>query len=135
MDSKVEGNRNLGAYRHTRQKDGSELPGRNESERRGGLESAKTRKPSLQLEGEGKMDRRKLDDTVESFRRGGSDSMVTRTNQATGEALLVPGRNLWSKVDSITVNSGKWIEGERVADGFVVAMNRSNVRGAKEPCC
>jgi len=60
---------------------------------------------------------------------------VTRTYRATGEALLVPGRNLWSKVDSITVKSGKWIEGERVADGFVRAMNRSNARGAKEPCC
>ena len=81
------------------------------------------------------MNRRKLDGTFDSFRRGDSDSMVTRTNQATGEALLVPGRNFWSKVDSITVNSGKWIEGERVADGFVRAMNRSNIRGAKEPYC
>ena len=61
--------------------------------------------------------------------------MVIRTDQATGEALLVTGRNFWSKVDPITVNSGKWIEGERVADGFVRAMNRSNVWGAKEPCC
>ncbi len=81
------------------------------------------------------MNGRKLDDTFDSFRRGSSGSMVTRTDRATGEALLVPGRNFWSKVDSITVNSGKWIKGERVADGFVRAMNRSNVRGAKEPCC
>ncbi len=81
------------------------------------------------------MNRRKLDDTFDSFRRGDSDSMVTGTNQATGEALLAPGRNFWSKVDSITVNSGKWIEGERVADGFVRAMNRRNIRGAKGPCC
>lgn len=117
------------------EKEGSELPGRNESERRGGPESVKPWKPSLQPKGEGKMNRRKLDDTFDSFRRGDSDSMVARTNQATGEALLVPVRNHWSKVDTITVNSGKWIEGERVADGFVRAMNRSNVRGAKEPCC
>ncbi|MCX5847582.1 MAG: hypothetical protein NTW12_14720 [Deltaproteobacteria bacterium] len=81
------------------------------------------------------MNRRKLDDTFDSFRRGDSDSMVTRTNQATGETLLVPGRNFWSKVGLITGNTGKWIEGERVADGFVRAMNWSNIRGAKEPCC
>jgi len=41
----------------------------------------------------------------------------------------------WSKVNPITVNSGKGIEDERVADGSVVAMSRSNVRGAKGPCC
>ena len=29
----------------------------------------------------------------------------------------------------------KSAEGERVADGFEVAMKRSNVRGAKGPCC
>jgi hypothetical protein len=44
-------------------------------------------------------------------------------------------RNHRSEVDLITGNTGKWIEGERVADGFVRAMNRSNVWGAKEPCC
>jgi hypothetical protein len=32
---------------------------------------------------------------------------VARICLATGEALLVPERNLWSKVDSITGNSGK----------------------------
>ena len=108
------------------QKDGGELPGRNESEGRGGLESDKPRKPSPQPEGEGSRSRRKLDDTCDPFRRGGSDSMVTRTGRATGEALLAPERNLWSKVDSITVDSGKWIEGERVADGFVRAWVRKS---------
>jgi len=47
---------------------------------------------------------------------------VTRTYRATGEALLVPKRNLWSKVGSITVSSGKWTErregggGVRISD-------------------
>jgi hypothetical protein len=27
------------------------------------------------------------------------------------------------------------VEGERVADGLIVAVKRSNVRGAKGPCC
>ena len=34
--------------------------------------------------------------------RGGSDGMITRTYWATGEALLVPGRNSWKKVHFIT---------------------------------
>ena len=72
-----------------------------------GPESSKPRKPSLHPKGEGKMNRRKLDDTFDPFRRGDSDSMVTRTGRATGEALLAPERNFWSKVDSITVDSGK----------------------------
>ena len=27
------------------------------------------------------------------------------------------------------------MEGERVSEGLIVAEKRSNVRGAKEPCC
>jgi len=53
----------------------------------------------------------------------------------TGEALLAPERNLWRKVDSITRDTGKWIEGKRVADGSVIAMRRGNAWGAKGPCC
>ena len=57
--------------------------------------------------------------------------MVTRTNQATGEALLVPDRNVWRKTDPITNDLGKWRRGERVADGCVVAMKQGNACGAK----
>src|SRR5208283_838461 len=39
------------------------------------------------------------------------------------------------QVDRITGSTGKSIEGERVTDGFVVALRRGNARGAKEPCC
>src|SRR6202048_1064916 len=69
-----------------------------------------------------------------SPRRGGSDSTVTRTCQATGEALFVPARNRRSKVGRITGETGKSARDERVSDGSVVAMKRSNVRGAKGPC-
>jgi hypothetical protein len=58
---------------------------------------------------------------------------VTRTCRATGEALVVPGRNLWSKVDSITVTAGSESKDARVAEGFVVAMIRSNVREQRDP--
>src|ERR1700686_5354714 len=69
-----------------------------------------------------------------SPRRGGSDSTVTRTCRATGEALLVPARNLRSKVGRITGETGKSVEDERGAAGSAVPRKRSNVRGAKGPC-
>src|SRR5271157_2944022 len=78
---------------------------------------------------------RNLTDAAPSLRRGGSDSTVARTCRATGEALLVPARNRRSRVDRITGSTGKSIEGERVTDGFAVALRRGNARGAKEPCC
>jgi hypothetical protein len=60
--------------------------------------------------------------------------MVTRTNEATGEALLVPGRNVLRKTSLITSDTGKWRGDERVTARRVVAEKRSNVRGAKAPC-
>src|SRR6516225_8489847 len=70
-----------------------------------------------------------------SLRRGGRDSTVARTCRATGEAVLAPSRNRWSKVGRITGKTGKAIEGETVAAGPVVAEKRGNARGAKGPCC
>src|SRR5215470_5904348 len=67
--------------------------------------------------GEGSKRQRMLADTVFSLRRGGSGSTVTRTGQATGEALLLPRRNAWSKVGRITGVPGKATEEERVAEG------------------
>ena len=62
-----------------------------------------------------------------SPRRGGSDS----TGQGHAKQLekpIVPARNGRSKVGRITGNPGKSAEGERVADGSVVAMKRRNSR-------
>jgi hypothetical protein len=70
-----------------------------------------------------------------SLRRGGRDSTVARTCRATGEAVLAPSRNRWSKVGRITGKTGKATEGETVAAGPVVAGKRGNARGAKGPCC
>ena len=135
LDSRVAGNQDSEAYRQGLPWGDYESPGRNDSERASGLESEWIRGPSLQPKGEGSMGGRNLTDAAASPRRGGSDSTVARTCRATGEALLVPERNHRSKVDRITGTTGKSIEGERVADGSVGAMKRSNVRGAKGPCC
>jgi hypothetical protein len=81
------------------------------------------------------MGSRNLTEAAPSLRRGGSDSTVARTCRATGEALLVPERNHWSRVDRITGSTGKSIEDERVTDGSAVATKRGNARGAKGPCC
>ena len=54
--------------------------------------------------------------------------------KGTGEALLTPVRNGWSKVVCITGVPGKSNEGERVADGSVVVLIQSNVCAAKGPC-
>ena len=109
------------AYRQGLRKGGCESSGHNVSERTGGLESV-LRRPSPQPMGEGSMGGRKLIDTTDPLRRGGSDGTMTRTHRATGEALLAPVRNGRSKVDAITGGTGKGIEGERVAEGRVVAL-------------
>jgi hypothetical protein len=59
---------------------------------------------------------------------------VTQPHRATGEALLVPLRNQRSRVGRITGGPGKSADGERVADGSVVATKRGNACGAKGPC-
>ena len=114
----------------------SELPGRNMSERRGSLENAKFRRPSVSCPREGSRERRSLADAATPLRRGGSDGTVTRTRgAATGEALLVPPRNRRSRVGRVTGAPGKSADDERVADGPEVARRRGNARGAKGPCC
>jgi hypothetical protein len=106
------------------------------SERRGSLENAKLRRPSVSCPREGSRERRSLADAATPLRRGGSDGTVTRTRgAATGEALLVPPRNRRSKVGRITGAPGKSADDERVADGPEVARRRGNARGAKGPCC
>jgi hypothetical protein len=62
------------------------------------------------------------------------DGTVARKRRATGEALLALDGNIVQKVGPITGSTGKWVEGERVADGSVVAMKAGNAAGAKGPC-
>src|SRR5687767_8306862 len=81
----------------------SESPGRNESERMGGPESAKPWRSSPQPEGRRQHAGRQADRCCTALQRGGSDSTVTRTRKATGETLPVPSRNRRSKVGRITL--------------------------------
>ena len=98
--------------------------------------NTKFRRPSPQKEDEGSMARRKKNaaETTGTLRRGDSDGMIVRTYWATGEALLVPGRNSWKKGASYNCQDGKWMEDERESEGHIVATNRGNARGAKVPC-
>jgi hypothetical protein len=112
-----------------------ESSGRNENERGSGLENARPEGRARNREGEGSMSSRTLTDTANSLRRGGSDGTMARTCQATGETLLAPVRNRRSKVGPITGEPGKWAEGERAAEGSVLAMKPGNAGGVKGPCC
>jgi hypothetical protein len=135
LDGRVAGNQDPEAHRQGLPRGDHESPGRNDSERACGLESEWIRGPSPQPDGEGSMRCRNLADAAPSPRRGGSDSTVTRTCRATGEALLVPARNRRSRVDRITGSTGKSVDGERVADGPVRVMTLGNASRAKGPCC
>ena len=88
LDSRVAGDQNPEACRQSLPWGDCESLGRNESERSGGPESAKPRRPSPQPEGEGIMGSRMANETAAPLRRGGSDGTMTRTCRATGEALL-----------------------------------------------
>lgn len=112
----------------------SESPGRNESKPTGGPDKY-TSEAESSVPGRRQNEPSKSDRCDSSLRRGGRDSTVTRTRQATGETVLAPSRNRRSKVGRITAQSGKSVEGETVEAGPVVAMKRGNARGARGPCC
>ena len=84
-------------------------------------------------EGEGCMTRRRPIDAV--GRSGGvvSDGTITRTHQATGEALLVPARKGGSWVGRITGNTGKSADDERVAEGSVVCAGQRDGQEGSSP--
>ena len=70
-----------------------------------------------------------------TLRRGGRGSMVPRACYATGETLLVPERKTLEQVRPNNRLNRERKEGEKVAEGFAVAMNWGNSQGAKEPSC
>ena len=112
-----------------------ECLGRNESERMSSLDSVRIRRPRGLVCPEGSMVRRDKADAARHF--GGVEATARAQGhvEATGETLLVPAHPRRSCVARITGAPGKSDEGERESDGHVVASKRSNVRGAKEPCC
>jgi hypothetical protein len=46
-----------------------------------------------------------------------------------------PGEKIHGAESRITGDTGKSVDGERVAEGPAVAGKRGNARGAKRPCC
>src|SRR5215472_3718682 len=76
----------------------SESPGCNASEPIGGLEKKLT--PEAEPSGSGRRQhgRPRADRGGRTLRRGGRDSTVTRACRATGETVLAPSRDRWSRV-------------------------------------
>ena len=85
----------------------SESPGRNTSEPIGSLVRIKVPEAEPVAWGRRQHEMSQADCSGMSLRRGGRGSTVTRADQATGEAVLAPVRNGWSKVGSITGDTGK----------------------------
>jgi hypothetical protein len=92
------------------------------------------RRPRLLNKREGNMGWRNLAEARAHSGGVFGGGTVTRTREATGEALHAPWRNRRSKTVPITDDTGKWSGGVRVADGSVVAMKLGNAGGAKGPC-
>ena len=111
----------------------SESPGRNVSEPVGGLENALAPEAEPAFAGRRQHESSQADRSDETFRRGVRDSTVTRAGQATGEAVLVPPRNRWSRVGHITGATGKVADGETVAEGFVVCAEQRVDREGSSP--
>ena len=85
--------------------------------------------------GEGSMGRRNLTDAA--VHTGGV--VATARQQGCIEQLEKPSssraRNRAEQLGPITGDTGKWAEGERVADGPVVAVKPGNAGGAKRSNC
>ena len=113
----------------------SESPGRNASEPTGGLEKKMAPEAEPSPYGRRQHGMTWADRDVMTLRRGGRGSTVTRACQATGETVLAPSRNRWSRVGRITGNTGKSADGETVAVRLGVAKKWGNAHGAKGPCC
>ena len=74
----------------------SESPGRNVSEPIGGLDTINPKAEPFRS-GRRQHDVPQSDRSGSSLRRGGRGSTVARACRATGETVLVPLRNRWSK--------------------------------------
>jgi len=111
----------------------SEPLGRNESERINGLENAS---PEAELSLAGRRQHGPLQpDRCDGFHSGGV--LATARWQGHAKQLERPSSSrgeICGAGSRITGITGKSVEDERESEGFIVAMRRNNVRGAKEPC-
>ena len=111
----------------------SKSPGRNASEPTGGLEK---QNPKVESPVAGRRQYGSSQLTDAAIRFGGVIGMARRQGHAKQlEKPSSPRREIGGAGSRITGDTGKSVEGERDSAGSVVARNRSNVRGAKGPCC
>ena len=110
----------------------SKSPGRNATEPRSGLERNEIRRPSPLLPGEGSMTGGSLTDAAGHVGRVVGTARGHRACRATGETILVPTGNRWSKVGRITGAPGKAVESETAADGSGVARKVGTCRQSEE---
>jgi hypothetical protein len=80
------------------------------------------------------MDRRRL---TEETRHSGGVAATARWQGCAKqlEKPSSPRREIGGEANRITGDTGKSGNGERVAEGSVIAEKQSNVCGAKGPCC
>src|SRR6516165_10612658 len=111
----------------------SKSPGRNASEPIGGLENTN---PKVEPSVLGRRQHGSSQLTDAAIRFGGVIGTARRQGHAKQlEKPSSPRREIGGAGSRITGDTGKSVEGERDSAGSVVARNRSNVRGAKGPCC
>jgi hypothetical protein len=93
-----------------------------------------SQRPSLSSWGEGNMTRRKL---TEAARHSGGVTAAARWQGCAKqlEKPSSPRREIGGERNRITGDTGKSVEGERVAERSAVATKSGNADGAKGPCC
>src|SRR5215471_10408178 len=94
-----------------------------------------SRRPSLSSWGEGSMDCRRLTEAAKPLRRGRQGQHGGKVMPSNWRNPPRPGEKSAEQGNRIAGNTGKSADGERDSAGSVVARKRSNVCGAKRPCC
>jgi len=133
LDSREERNRISETYRRHHPWDDGEPSGRNESERIGGLESVS---PGAEFATGGRR-QHGASQLAEAATHPGGVIAAARW-QGCAKQLEKPSssrREIDGAGKPYNWAPRKSAEDERVSEGLVVAAKRSNVRGAKEPCC
>src|SRR5438105_1250528 len=133
LDSREERNRISETYRRHHPWDDGEPSGRNESERIGGLESVS---PGAKFATGGRR-QHGASQLAEAATHPGGVIAAARW-QGCAKQLEKPSssrREIDGAGKPYNWAPRKSAEDERVSEGLVVAAKRSNVRGAKEPCC
>jgi hypothetical protein len=133
LDSREKGNQISETYRQHHPWDDGKPSGRNESERRGGLENVF---PGAEPSTGGRRQHGSSHLTEAAGHSGGV--RATARWQGRAKQLEKPSssrREIGGAGKPYNWTSRKSVEDERVSEGLIVAAKWSNFRGAKQPCC